>query len=60
VDKKCENCRWWDTSTSLAADEDKSPCRVHAPVADDRSGVARWPFTDASDWCGEFEPEENA
>lgn len=51
----CERCRWWDTSTMHGAHKDRSPCRVNPPVADERDGLARWPYTDASDWCGHFQ-----
>lgn len=55
---RCEDCRWWDSSTQPG---DKAPdthgvCRAMAPVADDRTGHARWPFTEDTDWCGMFSP----
>lgn len=53
---RCEDCRWWDSSCQPA---DKEPdthgvCRVSPPVADDRTGHARWPFTEYADWCASF------
>lgn len=55
----CENCRFWDTSTQLdAAQPDTTgACRHHAPKVDRRTGIALWPFTEISDWCGEHEFE---
>lgn len=53
----CENCCFWDNSTQP---NDKQPdthgvCRKLPPIADDRTGHARWPFTEDTDWCGGFE-----
>lgn len=53
--KKCETCRYWDNSTSLATNPDETgACRISPPVADDRSGQARWPYTTADDWCAHW------
>ena len=55
--RSCENCKFWDNSTQLAsADTDTTgACRVNPPVADDRTGQARWPYTEDTDWCGRWE-----
>lgn len=54
----CENCKHWDTSSTLATDdgsgEDTGMCRARAPGFDDRTGKAVWPFTETCDWCGDF------
>jgi hypothetical protein len=53
---RCEDCRFWDTSSSLRDEEDTAVCRRHAPFAvDDRSGRAMWPYTEDIDWCAEGE-----
>ena len=52
--KICENCRWWDSSVSMSGDPDTGACRIRDPRPDMRDGRARWPFTDADDWCGSF------
>lgn len=56
---RCENCRWWDCSTQRgdAATDTTGLCRVAPPVADERNGAARWPFTEDTDWCGSFSQE---
>lgn len=48
---KCQECRFWDTST-LANNDAEALCRVAAPRVDVRSGGAMWPRTDQDDWCG--------
>lgn len=54
----CETCRYWDTSASSAhAEPDTTAlCRRHAPGFDDRTGLAVWPFTETTDWCGDWVP----
>lgn len=56
---RCETCRWWDSSTQSASAQPDTTglCRVRPPVADDRTGVAVWPFTEDTDWCRAHEPE---
>lgn len=53
---RCEDCRWWDSSTKHRDDDADVTglCRVNPPVVDKRNGHARWPFTEAADWCGQF------
>lgn len=55
--KRCETCRFWDTSTESAhAEPDTTAtCRRRPPAVDDRTGLAMWPMTQDSDWCGEWE-----
>lgn len=58
---KCANCKFWNNSTTSALGSgDDGLCRVNPPVADDRSGVARWPFVVDTDWCGAFAPSPHA
>lgn len=54
--RMCENCKWWDNSTELVSAQPGTTgaCRVRPPVADDRNGQARWPYTEDVDWCGSF------
>lgn len=53
-ERSCERCRHWDNSTSHRDNADSGACRINPPVADDRTGAAVWPFTDAGDWCAKF------
>jgi hypothetical protein len=50
----CETCRHFDSSSHSSATKDGGMCRAHAPVADDRNGLARWPTVDWADWCAEY------
>ena len=53
--ERCETCRFWDNSTqSGAAEPDTTGAcrRLPPPTIDDRTGLARWPYTDETDWCG--------
>lgn len=54
----CEDCRFWDSSTSHTSDESMSACRVNPPMVDFHTGQGIWPFTNAEDWCGRFEQAE--
>jgi len=53
---KCEDCKNWDNSTQHgnAQPDTTGLCRAQPPVADERDGSARWPFTEDTDWCGWF------
>ncbi len=53
--QRCVYCIWFDTSVSLHDQENTGACRVRPPVADDRSGRARWPFVSIDDWCAYFD-----
>jgi hypothetical protein len=50
---RCRECRFWNSGTSLAGHDDTGRCQLKAPVADDRTGLARWPYTDQYDSCHE-------
>ena len=56
---RCSQCAWWDTSaeSDRAAPGTTGQCRGAVPTADDRTGLAVWPFTDQDDWCREWEVE---
>lgn len=51
---RCERCIFWDASMSANVDVDTGACRRAPPGFDDRTLLAVWPFTEDSDWCGEF------
>lgn len=53
--ERCEDCRFWSNSSTLDGHDNTGRCRRRAPVADDRTGHARWAYTEDVDWCGEFE-----
>jgi hypothetical protein len=48
VARICENCRFFDDTTSVIV------CRKRPPYRDANSGVGLWPSVVASDWCGDF------
>lgn len=59
--KRCEDCRWWDTSTQCGSAEPDTTgqCRRRAPSSvDDRTGLAFFPFTEDMDWCGDWQEQE--
>ncbi len=51
----CNKCSYWNSTES-----DKGECRRNAPQAisfkvdDNVKYTAKFPLTNASDWCGEF------
>lgn len=49
----CENCLYWREPMPTAT----ADCRRHAPKPDNRfkdnEGMAWWPETHKTDWCGE-------
>lgn len=50
----CWECRFWNNSSALADKPDESGrCTLKAPIADDRTSQARWPYTDQHDSCFE-------
>lgn len=58
---KCKDCKWWSDDEQCRR---LPPCMALQQVAPDSDitncdqGV--WPFTHKSDWCGEFEANEEA
>lgn len=50
---RCEDCYYWDASTTSIVDEDKSPCRINPPIPL-ISGDSVWPFTESNEWCGKW------
>jgi len=58
MSRRCDECRGWDGSEAHDTNENSGICRVNAPVAAYRTGLARWPFTDGADWCGLFRAED--
>lgn len=57
-ENRCESCRFWDTSTHAEHLPDGGFCRVLPPSLDKRLGIARWPTTEAEDWCGRWNPDD--
>lgn len=49
---RCETCKYWDTSVSLADIDEMSPCRINPPIAPIGHQTGQWPFVSAEDWCG--------
>lgn len=52
--KRCEDCRFWDNSSSLRDAENTGQCRILPPRAERHTGRAVWPYTEDTDWCGNF------
>ena len=59
---QCEACRYW-----VGLDQDErgvGRCRRHAPRPALRIEPSHgmkycdWPLTDAHDWCGEYQPQD--
>ena len=48
---ECNNCKFWDNSSSLEGLPDSGMCRARPPAMD-RAGRALWPYTESDDWCG--------
>ena len=55
----CENCLFWDTSSSHRDMEDGGRCVRKAPKID-ITGIGIWPYTDARDRCGEYAARRRA
>lgn len=55
--KCCDTCRFWDNSTQLGSAEPDTTgqCRIRPPKVSKITGRAVWPFTEDSDWCGEYD-----
>lgn len=54
LNETCEGCRFWDANGPASTFRDEGKCRRYAPVRE------HWPETMRDDWCGEFEPIEEA
>ncbi len=67
---KCKDCKYWDFQCPKDPPDtidDGGWCRRNAPPASvthgdpnhaNNSVAAVWPWTDETDWCGEFKPKE--
>jgi hypothetical protein len=54
MEEICENCEFWEAL--IDNEMEQGFCRRHSPRhMSPRNGLARWPITDSTDWCGEFE-----
>jgi len=51
----CVNCKHFK---QYSLDDDRGDCRRHAPVYSVH-GTPRWPIVVETDWCGDFEKNEN-
>lgn len=55
-DADCRSCRWW--KWMIPKSDDVGECRRHAPTPrNDGDHDAWWPTTGASDFCGEWHPD---
>lgn len=51
--ERCKDCAYWG---ELLGSTTYRPCRRHAPTLQPRDETqGNWPYTTATDWCGEFE-----
>ena len=50
----CEECKYWDCAVSHRDNANTGLCRINPPVADKRTSLAVWPFTEPEDWCSRF------
>ena len=53
--RTCKTCLYWDLGYSFG---DRGVCRRLSPRAVGDGGVATWPLTYESDWCGEYSPSD--
>ena len=59
--KCCEFCEFWVEDSSVATTDIPGRCHRRAPLPmhgcgeDDDDLTAYWPFTDATNWCGEHQ-----
>lgn len=69
TEERCGTCRFWprypyaetnDLSDAGLTGGPKSECRRRAPTSAEPGDVRQWPWTNATDWCGEFEHRVNA
>lgn len=58
----CRSCLFWELveerlldGLGRGAGELRGECRRKPPVLNPRVGVFRWPETQGSQWCGEYE-----
>lgn len=49
LDPQCANCQFF-----RARGQGAGLCRRHPPQANGRIGPSSWPYTRATDWCGEY------
>jgi len=59
--RECSTCRYWDRPAADIVGR----CRRHPPCRSEKRsthGVSYgvWPFTEARDWCGEWEQQPEA
>ena len=52
----CNSCRYYRPELELAPIADEGRCHRHPPQIGPRGG--EWPEVDASDWCGEWQPQQ--
>jgi len=49
MERRCDNCEWWDRNE----ERNGGYCQRFPPQCHpDDDGM--WPWTDVGDWCGEF------
>ncbi len=52
--KTCKNCKYWN----FQKEEGVGECRRNPPATffdqEEGAAFALWPYTDDTDWCGEF------
>ena len=46
----CKSCAFFNQSAT--------ECRRYAPQPSQNDAVASWPTVAASDWCGEYKPDQ--
>lgn len=54
---RCDECKFFHL---YYASENNGECRCHAPMVRQENPFARWPITARDQWCGEYQPKEEA
>jgi len=61
VERTCYECRYWDKVTSYPDKRNSGLCRIYPPVRNDTDHDDwGWPVTYDEDWCGRWQPREEA
>ena len=55
VRKVCDNCFYFDTSTTVYGEEESGACRRRCPQVVVNHSLGAWPMVMSGEWWGEWE-----